>query len=60
MLTAMHAASHQAVQGFLSGSGDVLRCRRAMGAAIAAFDPEAATSPRGVFCLVDVLPAPVP
>jgi hypothetical protein len=42
----------QGVVAFLHSSADMQRCRRAMGGAIAAFDPDVATSPRGVFCLV--------
>ena len=42
----------QAVTAFLQRSPDMQRCRRVMGGAIGAFEPDTAASPRGIFCLV--------
>lgn len=41
-----------AVQQFLAVNADLKRLRRSIGAGIAAFDPETASSPKGVFCVV--------
>ncbi|BDA44330.1 Uncharacterized tRNA/rRNA methyltransferase YfiF at C-terminar half [Coccomyxa sp. Obi] len=40
-----------AVQRFLAVNADLKRLRRSIGAGIAAFDPETASSPKGVFCV---------
>lgn len=44
-----------AVQHFLAVNSDLKRLRRSIGAGIAAFDPETASSPKGVFCVVCLL-----
>jgi hypothetical protein len=41
-----------AARHFLDTSADLRRLHAAMGGAISSFDPERASTPRGVFCLV--------
>ncbi len=44
-----------AVQHFLAVNADLKRLRRSIGTGIAAFHPDTASSPKGVFCVVHPL-----
>ena len=46
------SAHMQAAAAYLRNSEELAGCRRTVGRAIPAFDPDAATSPAGVFCMV--------
>lgn len=46
------SAHMQAAAAYLSNSEELAGCRRTVGRAMPAFDPDAATSPAGIFCTV--------
>ena len=46
------SAHMRAAAAYLGGCEDLALCRRTVGSAIPSFDPDAATSPVGVFCTV--------